>query len=201
MKLFHLFAIALITAPLLASPSRAATLNLGTLSAGSSGTGTSYSGMTTSFTDTMNGTLAANSEVTFTYNYTGLTPAALSMTGIGSNSGGLAYTSVSGFNSNGTLLYGTQNQSTSSPTLPIFVTASLTPSSGTASTTIVNASSSSVNFSSIFQDIIFSISSGALTSSYKVSAVPLPASLVLFASGLLALAGFAAYRKKYAARA
>jgi hypothetical protein len=63
----------------------------------------------------------------------------------------------------------------------------------TGTTTIENNSGVLVNFASYFESAISGLK--GITASYNVSAVPLPQSLVLFATALLGLLGFARFRK------
>ncbi len=75
-------------------------------------------------------------------------------------------------------------------TLPVLVTASITGTTGIA--TIKNLSPTAVNFFSFFTGVQ---GLSGITANAVISQVPLPPAFVLFASGLIALAGFSMYKK------
>ncbi|MDR3450305.1 MAG: hypothetical protein P4M15_11270 [Alphaproteobacteria bacterium] len=77
--------------------------------------------------------------------------------------------------------------------LPVLTSANI--SSGIGKTVITNLSNSVVGFSSYFLSLIAPGSHLSVT--YNVSAIPLPESVVLFASALMALAGFSLYRRRH----
>jgi hypothetical protein len=180
-KFTALFAAALIGGAAFAPTAQAATVNmsLGTLDAGASG---SYIGSPVNNLDyTATGKVAADTEAVFTLSASSLPAGLLSAAGSLGKNASLVSASASSI---GTL--------SSIGSLPVIAVAYLT--GGYATVTIENLTSKAEAFTTYFTDAITKGKS-VFNVSYTVSSVPLPETALLFATGLIALAGFA-YRKK-----
>ncbi|MGH1402763.1 MAG: VPLPA-CTERM sorting domain-containing protein [Alphaproteobacteria bacterium] len=143
------------------------------------------------------GTLPSNSMITFTYNFSGNIQAGVlgSFAEYDYTDGGDTFT---GFSSSSSLFgnssVGTVNGSTSTPLA--VASAQIDFSTNTATAVIKNVSSGTVDFLNLFVGLVGG--SQNLEIAYSVSAVPLPAALPLFLSGLAALMGISFRRRKQA---
>lgn len=166
-------------------------VNTGQLQRGQSGTitGGGGSGLTTS---SISGSLAANDQVTFSYDFTGNLRAGILGSFASYNTGNtqgsaqaIAPFSISSAS-------GTVNGSPSTPLA--FSSAQIDFSNNKATAVIQNFSSGVVNYSNQFIGIL--TGSSAYDVAYSASAVPVPAALPLFGSGILALFGFRRKKKR-----
>ena len=170
---------ALLFGTLISSNAHAVTLeqSLGTVSA-TNGFVYNTVGPDTSFNYAASGVLPANSEIIFTYsaNMTG----GYNLAAGGNNV--VANASVASFG----------GPQTSSPA-PVIAYANL--GAGAASISIDNTTSTAESFKAMFSSFFASGNPSSFTIGREVSAVPLPASFMLFGTGLVALFGFSALRK------
>ncbi len=123
----------------------------------------------------VNGSLANNSRITFSYSFSDMNPfSLLAASGGVSDSSHYGSALSSGF---------------SVSTGGVFATANVSGSNGT--TSITNVSGGNIDFSSIFVGLLhlFSNGSGGFVGkiNYNVSAVPLPATALMFGSALAAM--------------
>lgn len=183
MKLARLLAFALIAGLAFSSAAHAVTVtdNLGNVVAGE-GPFSTPSAAAKNYSFAATGTLAAGTEIVFTYTATGGVPAAGNLTSEGSLGAAPLVTTAS----NGSAM--------TSGALPVVVTANLGTNTGTI--TIENLTKTAESFTAYFLSLVTEGKAVAVTVTAAVSAVPLPPTLVLFASGLLAWIGFAAYKKR-----
>jgi uncharacterized protein YraI len=135
-------------------------------------------GPSTSLNYDASGVLPADTEIVFTYsaNKTG----GIDLVAGGSNS--VVNASAVSFGS-----------ASSSSVAPILAFANL--GGGAASVTIENTGLTPESFQALFSSLFGTGHGSSFTVGYSVSSVPLPASLVLFGTGLLALVGFSSMRK------
>ncbi len=178
MKISKLLIAVLIASATLVSAAHATTISndLGTVGVTSPLTSGSSSFSSKSLNDTTTGKLKGDTEITFTLTSSSTAPTAL-----------LAQGSLNGSAPVGS--FGNPIASSTgsiSSVLPIIATSNLT--TGTATITIANFTTGISSFAATFLAAI--TKSDKFTVSYIVSAVPLPATWVLFASALIALAGF-----------
>ena len=161
----------------IATASQATTLNSGN-PIDSSYVPQSFSVNGTGATYTYTGSLQNNTELTFTFFDTGrLLTGPLTSTG---TLGAMTFTSVAAMNS-----------TTTNGASPVFVLSSLSPNVAFGSVVFENRSGVAESFTALFSGVHFG--AGSITTA--VASVPLPPAMILFASGLIALAGFGAYRK------
>ena len=138
-----------------------------------------------SVNDVVTGVLSAGSQIVFTYKgYTN--PTAY----VDANFGGPGGNSI-----NLTSIFGSTTETAQPgflvppPGANLDVTTSLNPGDGTFTTTIANLTGGAVTFTSGIE------TTPPTSSKFEVSGVPLPPSLILFATGLFLTAGFLATRK------
>jgi hypothetical protein len=199
MKLSHLF-IATLVAGLVASTGANAVIvtepNV-TLTNGSSSSNTQTITGSDFYNYSENGTLAPETQVIFTYVATNVQNV-------------LLHEEAAGVGANGAppLLFNpSQPSSQSSPqisgALPVLLTAYFTPTvpgvgTLTGQITLQNLTNSVKDFSAIFVSFLtMAAGGGRVLVSAQASSVPLPPAVLLFASGLIAMAGFGAYKKGY----
>ena len=134
----------------------------------------------------IDGTLQSGAEVTFDYIASGPFISG-TLTSSGQLGGGLVTTSSS-----------TGGGVATSGALPVITMAYMNPGAvGIGTVTFANLSGSDQSFSAIFKGLTLG-QFGSATVFAVVSAVPLSSAFIFFVTGLLALAGFAAYRKNNA---
>lgn len=182
------------------APAQAATytgedVSLGLLKVGDSGTIQNTGSDFESYINKVSGSLAANTKITFTYTLTGLTDSTLLVDFVNYNykDGGSTYTGTAYANSDGkSIAYGYVDGAKSTPL--VAAEAGLTSADGTTGYTIIkNLSADLASFKTTITGIL--LSSGLITATFKVEAIPLPAALPLFGLGLAGLAGVRARRK------
>ena len=168
---------------------QASIIDVAPLSVGDSGSFTTIgSSSNTPITDLIFGTLPSDSEITFTYKLTDFTGGNLSDLGAYANASGSGF-SLSSFP-------GVPHKISSFDSL-VLTTAHLGTATGTA--VITNTSLGVANFFSLLTGEL--AKGGKLVVSYVVSAVPLPASALLFGLGLSMFAGFGMMKRKQQAQA
>lgn len=130
------------------------------------------------------GSLGNNSKITFSYTFSGSSPFSI----LGSSSGVSGSPVFASANSNGF----------SVATGGVFATANISGLNGT--TSITNVSGGNVDFTSIFVGLLhlFSNGSGGFVGkiNYNVSAVPLPATLLMFGSAIAAMFAYSRSRQR-----
>ncbi len=201
MKLSRFLAVAMIAAMAYASQASAAVIDLvsstvGALGTSNTGSYTLTQEPGTAIWDLISGTLGANSFLDITYDATVGSPYLLDLTTTASGNGEL----IQATGSSSDILGTTIPQTNSMNALPVVIVAGFEGDPvGTAS--IMNLSSTPINFSSLFKSAILSVTEGGSTLvSYAVSEVPLPPSVMLFSLGLLTLGGYG-MRKKVKSKA
>jgi hypothetical protein len=205
MKLSPLFAAAILAGVAFAPNAQASDVNfngpnynMGTVATGQTGTIATNPKTVTGGAEyaLASGTLSPDTEIVFTYTGIPGTTAPKVLTAIGTYiDSGLTYYTTSQDNGSGaiTVAYSIDpglppGVTVLSGSLPVLVTANI----GSGKTVIENLSSLDVSFSSYLKA---TRGLSGITATYNVSSVPLPPAFLLFASGLIALAGFAAYKK------
>ena len=138
----------------------------------------------------VSGTLAKDTEITFTY--TGATSPGSFPTVLGqkSTTNGATTLTEASFASKNNPATNNGSASTTGGILMVLTTAAI---KGISFVTIENLTNKVVDFSALFTGTSLA-SAGSFTTSGP-SAVPLPSAFALFLTGLLGLAGFATYRK------
>jgi hypothetical protein len=205
MKLSHLFAMALVVGFAYVPSAQAVAVDpcpsffgspnvmpLGTLVAPASGCyHVNESTADLNVHDAMDGSLAPNTMITITYSYAGLSPWLLSVDANGANGEGASVVSVSAISGDSGSVV---DSSSVNPFIIVLAKLDLDNSLGIA--IIKNLSSVSASFHSIFNaEIDNPTYGGNVLVSYGVTPVPLPPAFLLFASCVIALAGFSMYRK------
>ncbi len=174
-------------------------VNMGNLSVGDSGVIGDIGHFGSAIVSQVSGSLPANSMITFTYNFSGnLQTALFGVLGeYNYVDGGNTYEGyASASNLLGVNAVGLTNGLSSTP---LAVASAQTDfGTNTATAVIKNVSSGVVDYLNLFVGLVSG--SKNLEISYSVSAVPLPAALPLFLSGLAGLMGFS-YRRKNKASA
>ncbi len=131
----------------------------------------------------ISGVLPSNSMIEFTYKPT----SGFVASGLAGVLGGFTNESGNGFASQVVSFPGTSVQTPLSTSSYIFATAQYDNTTGIVTTIIKNYSAGLASFSSLWGALVSG--STVMQVSYKISAVPLPAALPLFAFGLAGLAG------------
>ncbi|MER2519823.1 MAG: hypothetical protein ABTQ34_03935 [Bdellovibrionales bacterium] len=201
MKLFNRIAATLalvISAIASSAPADAAIVHLGNVFIGQTGSISNSvevlgSGYAHGFAD---GYLPANSMITFTYN-TSILPS-------GSSQALGSHASVSGNTLTNILSVNGVNSGSSFVLSPMFMPTAFVPPSTWPVMTIVgpntaiiqNLSNSGAYFSSYFLSLFNGLLQPGTTSTYAVSAIPLPPALMLMIASLAGLGGMAARKKK-----
>lgn len=203
MKYRHIiFSAALSLALFVSAGAQAASIfnstDLGTLSLGQSGTTNivNVGGTSSVVHDFVEGAIPANSMITFTYSFAGVSDKGpYSLTGDGTYDYTHGTTPYSGWvhtNSHGGDSWGAKVNGGNSSEQLAFATAALAGNLTGGTVTFNNLSKGLMWFSAEF---LGKIMNGYSEASWKVSAVPLPAALPLFGAGLLGLAGLGRFRK------
>ena len=197
MKFSRFLVAAIVVGLAFGSSANAATVNsstVGSLPTPSGSYSTSGTGAFGSIADTLSGSLNPNTQITILYTYTNLNPAYLIETATGSNGLGQAISSLVATDNGGAYTQLSNNHTSTSASLPILATANFSQNNGTV--VFKNLSSTeAAGFSSVFNSIFLGNGGASILVSYNITNVPLPPALILFASGLIALAGFSMYKK------
>lgn len=132
----------------------------------------------------INASIADNSKITFSYDFSSSTPVSIvGASGGGSGSSNFATATSSGFNV---------------ATGGVFASANISGTHGI--TSITNNSGGTIDFSSVFVGLLHLFSNGVGgfvgKINYNVSAVPLPASALLFGTAIASMFGFSYYSRK-----
>ncbi len=181
MKLSRFLAAALIASFTLVSAAHATDLSatLGTVNKTTPSGLLASSAVSKNLVYDIDGSLAKNTEITFTLTSNSIPAGVLVSNGSLGSASGTAATSTGSLVTVGAL--------------PVIATANLT--GGIATITIANLTSSAEKFAADFLATITQGKGSAFNVSYVVSAVPLPSALVLFAVALIALAGMGMSKK------
>ncbi len=208
MNLIRTVSIAVLLASAIPYAAHASIINfsgvdadLGTVAVGQSGSVANNLGTGSSFfvfsygSGSDYGFLPPDSEITLTYNLTGMEAGGL--TGYGSYNYSLnnnIYNGSDTVNTTGgsSTPVGTTNGAVSVPL--VLASANLNQLDTTGTVNIVNLSSNLAQFQSALSGVF--LSGRVVSVNYEVSAVPLPASLPMFAVAILGLLGIAVSRKR-----
>lgn len=172
-------------------------VDLGTVVAGQSGTIANPLSVLDTSTDS--GSLPNNTAITFSYTISGFTGTSLTDNGSYSYTKNGAVFSGSSSDVSGLAPVSTGTTSGAVSTALVLASANLNAAGTLGTTTITNISGSAAQFQSIFSGLQTSLGR-SVSISYSVSAVPLPASLPMFAAVLAGMVGFAMLRRKHMVR-
>jgi hypothetical protein len=203
MKFRHAILPALAAAISLAGAAHASTVDLGATYVGETGTIPLSSNVSGLYGNTIIGALPQDSEITFKYTFTGLISGALFAEG-SYNFNGTAVHYYGSSEDSSTGIHFSQGYTTPKGSAsPISATSSLVLtaanlSGATGSASITNDSTGNANFLVLLLGLF--ARGGHVAITYAVSAVPLPASALLFGLGLALLAGIGAIKRKRIAK-